>query len=61
MELPIKFTDVMVKGVFHSFSHTHEFVAYGEGTIWKPLVIKGIIKLFLKSSAKWVSFYIYRE
>ncbi len=26
MEKPYKFTDVMVKGAFHSFTHTHEFI-----------------------------------
>lgn len=35
MERPYKFTDVMVKGAFHSFSHTHEFIENGAGTIMK--------------------------
>ena len=35
MEKPYKFTDVMVKGAFHSFSHTHEFIESGTGTIMK--------------------------
>ncbi|MGZ4133757.1 MAG: SRPBCC family protein [Tumebacillaceae bacterium] len=32
LEKPHRFVDVMVKGVFHSFTHTHEFVATGAGT-----------------------------
>ncbi|TLS35321.1 SRPBCC family protein [Pseudalkalibacillus caeni] len=35
MEKPYKFTDVMVKGAFHSFTHTHEFIESGTGTIMK--------------------------
>ncbi|MCJ8007326.1 SRPBCC family protein [Lederbergia wuyishanensis] len=35
MEKPYKFTDVMVKGAFHSFTHTHEFMENGTGTIMK--------------------------
>ena len=35
MEAPYKFTDVMVKGAFHSFTHTHEFLEHGQGTIMK--------------------------
>ncbi|MCG7343639.1 SRPBCC family protein [Sporosarcina sp. ACRSL] len=35
MDRPHKFTDVMVKGAFHSFTHTHEFVESGTGTIMK--------------------------
>ncbi|MCR2822703.1 SRPBCC family protein [Lederbergia panacisoli] len=35
MERPYKFTDVMVKGAFHSFTHTHEFIESGAGTIMK--------------------------
>ncbi|MGZ4112889.1 MAG: SRPBCC family protein, partial [Tumebacillaceae bacterium] len=27
LEKPHRFVDVMVKGAFHSFTHTHEFVA----------------------------------
>ncbi|UFJ40934.1 SRPBCC family protein [Brevibacillus humidisoli] len=57
MEKPYKFTDVMVKGAFHSFRHTHEFIESGTGTIMKdtfcyksPFSIFGIIadKLFLE-------------
>ena len=57
MEKPYKFTDVMVKGAFHSFTHTHEFIESGAGTIMKdtfcyksPFGILGIIvdKLFLE-------------
>ncbi|MBS4201463.1 SRPBCC family protein [Bacillus sp. FJAT-49732] len=35
MEKPYKFTDIMVKGAFHSFTHTHEFIESGKGTIMK--------------------------
>lgn len=35
MEKPYRFTDVMVKGAFHSFRHTHEFKVNGTGTIMK--------------------------
>ncbi|WP_422124522.1 SRPBCC family protein [Planococcus sp. X10-3] len=35
MEKPDSFTDVMVKGAFHSFVHTHEFIGKGSGTIMK--------------------------
>ena len=35
MERPYQFTDVMVKGAFHSFTHTHEFKVNGTGTIMK--------------------------
>ncbi|MFS0690161.1 SRPBCC family protein [Sporosarcina sp. 179-K 8C2 HS] len=35
MDRPHKFTDVMVKGAFHSFTHTHEFIESGTGTIMK--------------------------
>ena len=35
MDQPHKFTDVMVKGAFHSFTHTHEFIECGTGTIMK--------------------------
>lgn len=56
MDRPYQFTDVMVKGAFHSFTHTHEFIESGTGTIMKdtfsyksPLGILGVIadKLFL--------------
>ncbi|WP_042348987.1 SRPBCC family protein [Bacillus massiliigorillae] len=33
MEKPYMFTDVMVKGVFRSFTHIHEFIESGTGTI----------------------------
>lgn len=33
MERPFQFTDVMVKGAFHSFVHVHEFHEYNEGTV----------------------------
>lgn len=57
MEKPYRFTDVMVKGAFHSFTHTHEFIECGDGTIMKdnfsyksPLGILGVIadRLFLE-------------
>lgn len=57
MEEPHRFTDVMVKGAFHSFTHTHEFIEQGNGTLMKdrfeyrsPLGILGKIadKLFLE-------------
>ncbi|MGP1909737.1 SRPBCC family protein [Metabacillus sp. JX24] len=35
MEVPYRFTDVMVKGTFRSFTHTHEFQESGTGTIMK--------------------------
>ncbi len=37
MDEPYTFTDVMVKGAFHSFSHTHEFIENGSGTIMKDI------------------------
>lgn len=57
MEKPHSFTDAMVKGAFHSFTHTHEFSSKGSGTVMKdrfvykaPLGILGKIadKLFLE-------------
>lgn len=33
MEVPYSFTDVLVKGAFHSFTHTHKFVENSKGTI----------------------------
>ena len=33
MEKPNKFVDIMVKGAFHSFVHTHQFIEEQEGTI----------------------------
>ncbi|WP_282034442.1 SRPBCC family protein [Metabacillus indicus] len=35
MERPYRFSDVMVKGAFRSFTHTHEFKESGTGTIMK--------------------------
>lgn len=58
MEKPYRFTDVMVKGAFHSFTHTHEFIESGTGTIMKdtftytsPFGIVGVMadRLFLES------------
>lgn len=57
MERPYRFVDAMVKGAFYSFTHTHEFVESGTGTIMKdtfsyksPLGVVGIVadKLFLE-------------
>lgn len=57
MDKPHRFTDVMVKGAFHSFTHTHEFIEQGNGTLMKdrfeyrsPLGVLGKIadKLFLE-------------
>lgn len=57
MEKPTMFVDVMVKGAFNSFTHTHRFVEENGGTIMidifkykSPLGIVGIIadKLFLE-------------
>ncbi|MFD1031558.1 SRPBCC family protein [Metaplanococcus flavidus] len=57
MEKPRSFTDTMVKGAFHSFVHTHEFIEKGNGTIMKdrfvyrsPLGVLGKIadRLFLE-------------
>jgi ligand-binding SRPBCC domain-containing protein len=57
MKEPYSFTDVMVKGAFHSFSHTHKFIGNDSGTIIKdifeyksPLGIIGQLadKLFLE-------------
>ncbi|MDN4606158.1 SRPBCC family protein [Sporosarcina highlanderae] len=61
MNKPYNFTDVMVKGAFHSFIHTHEFIESGTGTIMKdtfsyksPFGILGIIadRLFLEKYMK---------
>lgn len=35
MHKPHKFVDVMVKGAFHSFTHTHEFRESEKGTVMK--------------------------
>lgn len=57
MDKPHIFTDTMVKGAFHSFVHTHEFIEKGDGTIMRdrfvyrsPLGILGNIadRLFLE-------------
>ncbi|BCB05257.1 hypothetical protein KH172YL63_33900 [Bacillus sp. KH172YL63] len=61
MEKPYSFTDVMVKGAFHSFTHTHEFIESGTGTLMKdtfvyqsPLGILGVLadQLFLEKYMK---------
>ena len=33
MKRPYMFKDIMVKGAFHSFTHTHEFIEIDNGTI----------------------------
>ncbi|MCA0150432.1 SRPBCC family protein [Rossellomorea vietnamensis] len=57
MKKPYQFTDVMVKGAFHSFTHVHEFIESGTGTILKdtftyqsPLGMLGVMadKVFLE-------------
>lgn len=57
MDKPYSFTDIMVKGAFHSFTHKHEFKEKGSGTIMvdrfvykSPLGILGRIadQLFLE-------------
>ncbi|MEK4487591.1 SRPBCC family protein [Psychrobacillus sp. FSL H8-0484] len=57
MVIPLKFTDVMIKGAFHSFTHTHEFIEFNSGTVMKdtfeykaPFAILGRLadKLFLE-------------
>jgi ligand-binding SRPBCC domain-containing protein len=64
MEKPHKFVDVMIKGAFQSFVHTHEFIEQTEGTIMidifeykSPLGIIGVVadKLFLE---KYMSVFI---
>lgn len=61
MVIPFKFTDVMIEGAFHSFTHTHEFVPYCNGTLMKdmfdykaPYKFIGMIadKLFLERYMK---------
>lgn len=58
MEKPYSFTDCMVKGAFHSFVHTHEFIEKDSGTIMRdrfvyraPLGILGKLadRLFLEN------------
>lgn len=57
MDEPFTFTDVMVKGAFHSFTHIHTFIEIDNGTIMKdhfeyqsPFGIIGLLadKLFLE-------------
>jgi ligand-binding SRPBCC domain-containing protein len=57
LEKPTKFVDVMVKGAFHSFTHTHEFIEKNDRTLMvdtfeykSPLGPLGVIadKLFLE-------------
>ncbi|MGD6843392.1 SRPBCC family protein [Bacillus infantis] len=57
MEKPFRFVDIMVKGAFKSFVHTHEFFEEGEGTVMidtfqyeSPFGLLGIAadKLFLE-------------
>ena len=57
MEKPNKFVDVMVRGAFHSFVHTHQFIEEESGTIMvdhfeykSPFGLLGFIadKLFLE-------------
>lgn len=64
MEKPHKFVDVMIKGAFQSFVHTHEFIEQMDGTIMidifeykSPLGIIGVVadKLFLE---KYMSVFI---
>lgn len=61
MNAPHTFTDVMIRGAFHSFTHTHEFTDYNGGTVMKdtfaykaPLGIIGKIAdiLFLEKYMK---------
>lgn len=64
MEKPHKFVDVMVKGAFQSFVHTHQFIEQADGTLMidtfeykSPLGILGVVadKLFLE---KYMSVFI---
>lgn len=57
MKRPYEFTDVQVKGAFHSFTHLHRFFAKDEGTVMidrfeykAPLGVIGLLanRLFLK-------------
>lgn len=61
MERPYKFEDIMVKGAFHSFIHTHQFIEDAGGTVMidtfqykSPLGIIGVLadKLFLEKYMK---------
>ena len=57
MEKPTTFTDIMVKGAFHSFTHKHDFIESGTGTMMKdtfsykaPFGMLGVLanRLFLE-------------
>lgn len=57
MDRPNQFKDTMIKGAFHSFIHTHDFIEVPEGTLMidtfdykSPLGILGVLadKLFLE-------------
>jgi ligand-binding SRPBCC domain-containing protein len=57
MEKPHKFVDIMVKGAFQSFVHTHQFIEEADGTIMidkfqfkSPFGLIGVVadKLFLE-------------
>lgn len=57
MEKPTLFVDIMIKGVFHSFTHTHQFKEEKDGTLMidtfeykSPLGPLGVVadKLFLE-------------
>ena len=61
MDRPHQFKDTMVKGAFHSFNHTHQFLEVPEGTLMidtfeykSPFGILGILadKLFLERYMK---------
>lgn len=61
MEPPYKFVDIMVKGAFHSFTHTHQFTEEEGGTIMidkfqykSPFGLIGVLadKLFLEKYMK---------
>lgn len=58
LERPNKFVDIMVKGAFHSFEHTHQFIEEAGGTLMidrfrykSPFGPLGILvdKLFLEN------------
>jgi ligand-binding SRPBCC domain-containing protein len=61
MERPYKFVDIMLKGAFHSFVHTHQFIEAENGTVMidtfqykSPLGLIGVIadKVFLEKYMK---------
>lgn len=65
MEKPTLFIDIMIKGAFHSFKHTHQFIEKNDITVMidvfeykSPFGPIGILadKLFLK---KYMSDFIY--